>query len=42
LHAAPSRIVTVASAGHRFGDVDFDDPNFERKPYNKWQAYGQR
>jgi NAD(P)-dependent dehydrogenase (short-subunit alcohol dehydrogenase family) len=36
-----SRIVSVSSAGIRFGSVDFEDPNFERRPYDKWKAYGQ-
>ena len=38
---APARIVCVSSSGHRFGPVDFDDPHYERRPYDKWQAYGQ-
>jgi len=38
---APARVVNVSSAGHRFGPVDFDDPHFERRPYDKWVAYGQ-
>jgi NAD(P)-dependent dehydrogenase (short-subunit alcohol dehydrogenase family) len=38
---APSRVVTVSSAGHGMGDVDFDDPHFERRPYDKFEAYGQ-
>ena len=35
------RIVTVASLAHRSGRIDLDDLNWERRPYNKWQAYGQ-
>ncbi len=38
---APSRVVCVSSAGHRFGTVDLDDPNYEKRPYDKWTAYGQ-
>jgi NAD(P)-dependent dehydrogenase (short-subunit alcohol dehydrogenase family) len=38
---APARVVCVSSSGHRFGPVDFDDPHYERRPYDKWQAYGQ-
>jgi NAD(P)-dependent dehydrogenase (short-subunit alcohol dehydrogenase family) len=38
---APSRVVNVSSAGHRFGPVDFDDPHFERREYDKWASYGQ-
>jgi NAD(P)-dependent dehydrogenase (short-subunit alcohol dehydrogenase family) len=41
LAAAPGRIVNLSSAGHRFGGIDFDDPNYERRDYDKWQAYGQ-
>jgi NAD(P)-dependent dehydrogenase (short-subunit alcohol dehydrogenase family) len=39
--ARPSRIINLSSAGHRFGDVDFDDPNYERREYDAWGAYGQ-
>jgi NAD(P)-dependent dehydrogenase (short-subunit alcohol dehydrogenase family) len=35
------RIVTVASGAHRMGRIDFDDLNWERKPYRAWRAYGQ-
>lgn len=38
--SAPSRVVIVSSAGHRMGDVDLDDPNFERRPYDPFLAYG--
>jgi NAD(P)-dependent dehydrogenase (short-subunit alcohol dehydrogenase family) len=38
---APARVVCVSSSGHRFGPVDFEDPHYERRPYDKWQAYGQ-
>lgn len=36
-----SRLVNLSSAGHRFSDVDLDDPNFEHTPYNDWVAYGR-
>ncbi|WP_235946897.1 SDR family NAD(P)-dependent oxidoreductase [Paenibacillus glycinis] len=36
-----ARVVSVSSSGIRFGGVDFDDPNFERRPFDKWTAYGQ-
>ncbi len=39
--AAHARVVSVSSTGIRFGGVDFDDPNFERREYDKWKAYGQ-
>jgi NAD(P)-dependent dehydrogenase (short-subunit alcohol dehydrogenase family) len=35
------RLVSLASAGHRFSDVDLDDPNFETTPYDPWIAYGR-
>jgi len=35
------RVVTVSSTGHRIGSIDFDDLNWERKPYKAWRAYGQ-
>jgi NAD(P)-dependent dehydrogenase (short-subunit alcohol dehydrogenase family) len=35
------RVVTVSSTGHRLGTIDFDDLNWERKPYKPWRAYGQ-
>lgn len=40
LHAG-SRVVSLSSAGHRFADVDLDDPSFEHTPYDPWIAYGQ-
>jgi NAD(P)-dependent dehydrogenase (short-subunit alcohol dehydrogenase family) len=33
--------VNVSSAGHRFGPVRFDDVNFEKGAYDKWESYGQ-
>ncbi|MGA0531046.1 SDR family NAD(P)-dependent oxidoreductase [Hansschlegelia sp. KR7-227] len=36
-----ARLVNLASAGHRFADVDLDDPNFERTPYEEFVAYGR-
>ncbi|MDQ0322679.1 NAD(P)-dependent dehydrogenase (short-subunit alcohol dehydrogenase family) [Pararhizobium capsulatum DSM 1112] len=41
LIAPGGRLVNVASSGHRFSDVDLDDPNFERTPYEPMQAYGR-
>ena len=39
--AAPSRVVSVSSAGHTFSPVVFEDIHFERRPYDKWLSYGQ-
>lgn len=41
INASPSRVVMVSSAGHRFGDINFDDINYNNRPYEKWPAYGQ-
>jgi NAD(P)-dependent dehydrogenase (short-subunit alcohol dehydrogenase family) len=35
------RVVTVSSTAHRVGRIDFDDLNWERKPYRASRAYGQ-
>ena len=35
------RLVNLASSGHRFSDVDLDDPNFERTEYTPFGAYGR-
>lgn len=41
LIADGGRLVNVASSGHRFADVDLDDPNFEHTPYDPFVAYGR-
>ncbi len=41
LMAPGSRLVNLSSSGHRFADVDFDDPNFERTDYEPFVAYGR-
>ncbi|MFC2160770.1 SDR family NAD(P)-dependent oxidoreductase [Acidobacteriota bacterium] len=35
-----SRIVTVSSGSHRFGELDFEDLNWEKRKYNKMKTYG--
>jgi NAD(P)-dependent dehydrogenase (short-subunit alcohol dehydrogenase family) len=40
LHAG-SRVVALSSAGHRYANVDLDDPNFVHGPYDPWVAYGR-
>src|ERR1700761_3865112 len=35
------RLVTLTSAGHRFSNVDLNDPNFETTPYEPFLAYGR-
>lgn len=39
--AGGARVVAVSSWGHRRSPVVFDDPNFERRDYERWSAYGQ-
>jgi NAD(P)-dependent dehydrogenase (short-subunit alcohol dehydrogenase family) len=41
LEHVSGRVVTVSSGAHRFGAIDFDDLNWERKSYKAWRAYGQ-
>jgi NAD(P)-dependent dehydrogenase (short-subunit alcohol dehydrogenase family) len=35
------RLVNLASSGHRFSDVDLNDPNFETTRYEPFLAYGR-
>jgi NAD(P)-dependent dehydrogenase (short-subunit alcohol dehydrogenase family) len=35
------RLINLSSAGHRYANVDLDDPNFERTPYDPFVAYGR-
>jgi NAD(P)-dependent dehydrogenase (short-subunit alcohol dehydrogenase family) len=39
--ASGARVISVSSWGHRFSPVVFEDPNFERRDYDPWKAYGQ-
>jgi NAD(P)-dependent dehydrogenase (short-subunit alcohol dehydrogenase family) len=41
LMTAGSRLIMLSSNGHRFADVDLDDPNFVHTPYDPWVAYGR-
>jgi len=36
-----SRVINLSSAGHRFSNIDLDDPNFERTAYEPFVAYGR-
>jgi NAD(P)-dependent dehydrogenase (short-subunit alcohol dehydrogenase family) len=38
--AAGARLVILSSGGHVLGDIDFDDPNWEHRDYDKFVAYG--
>jgi NAD(P)-dependent dehydrogenase (short-subunit alcohol dehydrogenase family) len=35
------RLVNLSSSGHRFSNVDLNDPNFETTPYEPFVAYGR-
>ena len=41
LIGAGGRLINLSSAGHRFSNVDLQDPNFERTPYDPFVAYGR-
>jgi NAD(P)-dependent dehydrogenase (short-subunit alcohol dehydrogenase family) len=41
IRGAPARVIELSSGAHGMSDFDFDDPNFERREYNPWIAYGQ-
>ncbi|HEY7852916.1 MAG TPA: SDR family NAD(P)-dependent oxidoreductase, partial [Caulobacteraceae bacterium] len=36
-----ARVVALTSIAHRRGGVNFDDPHYRHRPYEKWEAYGQ-
>jgi NAD(P)-dependent dehydrogenase (short-subunit alcohol dehydrogenase family) len=36
-----ARVVALSSRGHKRSGIRWEDPMFERGPYEKWQAYGQ-
>ena len=36
-----ARVVALSSRGHARGGVDLSDTNFNKRPYDKWAAYGQ-
>ena len=35
------RLINLSSAGHRYSNVDLEDPNFEKTPYDPFVAYGR-
>lgn len=41
LQTPQSRVITVSSSAHRFGQIDFDDLHWEHKDYKPNPAYGQ-
>lgn len=40
LESAPARILHINSQGHRFGGLDLEDLNWERRRYNGYLGYG--
>ncbi len=36
-----ARVVCLSSSGHKIASAHIDDLHFERRPYDKWKAYGQ-
>lgn len=36
-----ARVVCVSSIGHRRADIQYDDPDYLSRPYDRWEAYGQ-
>src|SRR6201982_1724389 len=38
---AGGRLISLSSSGHRFANVDLEDPNFERTTYEPFIAYGR-
>ena len=38
---AGGRLINLSSSGHRFSNVDLEDPNFKQTAYDPWAAYGR-
>jgi NAD(P)-dependent dehydrogenase (short-subunit alcohol dehydrogenase family) len=38
---AGGRLINLSSAGHRYSNVDLNDPNFEHTPYEPFVSYGR-
>jgi NAD(P)-dependent dehydrogenase (short-subunit alcohol dehydrogenase family) len=36
-----ARLVSLSSIGHLRSGMNFEDPQYRTRPYEKWQAYGQ-
>jgi NAD(P)-dependent dehydrogenase (short-subunit alcohol dehydrogenase family) len=41
VQADGARVVSLTSRAYRFSPVDFDDPNYLQRAYEKWGAYAQ-
>src|SRR6201988_3291469 len=40
-NAHGARVVSVSSRAHQRAAMDFADPQFQHRPYDRWEAYGQ-
>src|SRR5713226_3825710 len=38
---AGGRLINLSSSGHRYSNVDLEDPSFEHTPYDPFVAYGR-
>jgi NAD(P)-dependent dehydrogenase (short-subunit alcohol dehydrogenase family) len=38
---APSRIINLSSGAHHSSDIHWNDPNYEKRSYDKMEAYAQ-
>lgn len=36
-----ARLVSLSSIGHRRSDINWDDPHYRTRTYDKWESYGQ-
>ena len=39
--AGDARVISLTSSGHRRSDIHYEDPNYDRRPYDPSEAYGQ-
>lgn len=40
IESSPARIIQINSEGHRFGGLDIDDLNWDKRPYKGLKGYG--
>jgi NAD(P)-dependent dehydrogenase (short-subunit alcohol dehydrogenase family) len=41
LKSGSARVISLSSRGHQRAGIDFDDPQFEHRAYDRYVAYGQ-
>lgn len=41
LEASQPRVISLSSTAHQMSPIVFDDINYERRPYDPWEAYAQ-